>query len=200
MFGLRISDGTKIKGTMDSPHPAPAKSSTEVIDKKNTEIKTSANIKNNPVPGNPPKREASTAGSTSSNGIKEKNKTNENSVEGKGDSAPQKKEKGENKTKEDSESEHMLGESGTQIGGSKTTGQNGETERVDVENPAPGKRPGDVHYHEPNNTKWRYDANSGKLVDPSTGEAAPPKVQKVLGEKWFRKAIEKALEILGELL
>lgn len=48
---------------MDSPHPAPAKSSTEVIDKKNTEIKTSANIKNNPVPGNPPKREASTAGS-----------------------------------------------------------------------------------------------------------------------------------------
>lgn len=39
---------------------------------------------------------------------------------------------------EDGASEHMLGENGTQIGGSKTTGQNGPTERVDVENPAPG--------------------------------------------------------------
>lgn len=92
----------------------------------------------------------------------------------------------------------MLGENGIQVSGSKTTGQNGKTERVDVENPAPGKRPGDVHYHEPNNTKWRYDMDSGKLVDPSTGELAPPIVQKVLESSWFQKAIDKAIDILGE--
>lgn len=41
--------------------------------------------------------------------------------------------------------------------GSKTVGQNGATERVDVENPNPGKGDGNMHYHEPNNTKWYYD-------------------------------------------
>ena len=86
----------------------------------------------------------------------------------------------------------MLGENGTQLDGSKTTGQNGETERVDVENPAPG----DVHYHEPNDTKWRYDVDSGQLVDPNNGTPAPPRVQKIIEEKWFQKAIEKALKIL----
>lgn len=55
-----------------------------------------------------------------------------------------------------------------------------------------------MHYHEPNNTKWRYDTNSGNLVDPNTGELAPPKAQKVTKEPWFQKAIEKALSILGE--
>ena len=93
---------------------------------------------------------------------------------------------------------HMLGESGTQVRGSKTTGQNGKTERVDVENPAPGKRPADLHYHDPSNNKWRYDVGSGNLINPKTGELAPPKVQKVTGESWFQRAIEKGLQILGE--
>ena len=98
----------------------------------------------------------------------------------------------------DSDSTHMLGENGTQIGGSKTTGKNGGTERVDVENPAPGERPGDLHYHESNNTKWRYDVNTGNLVDPDTGELAPSRVQKVTEETWFQNAIKKGLKILGE--
>ena len=67
-----------------------------------------------------------------------------------------------------------------------------------MENPAPGKRVGDVHYHESNNTKWRYDLNKKKLVDPHSGELAPPRVQKVLEQDWFRKAIDKAKKILGE--
>lgn len=100
----------------------------------------------------------------------------------------------EEKTKEN----HMIGENGTQTRGSKTTGQNGETERVDVENPAPGSRPGDLHYHEADNTKWRYDIDSGKLISPDTGEVAPNKVQKVMEQKWFQNAIEKGLKILGE--
>lgn len=105
---------------------------------------------------------------------------------------------GNGSTGEEPSSGHMMGENGTQIRGSKTTGQNGKTERVDVENPSPGNRPGDIHYHDSGNTKWRYDIDSGKLVDPETGELAPPKVQKVLEEKWFQKAIEKASNILGE--
>ena len=96
------------------------------------------------------------------------------------------------------DSEHMLGENGTQIGGSKTTGKNGSTERVDVENPNPGVRPGDLHYHESNNIKWRYNVNTGNLVDPDTGELAPPSVQKVMKETWFQKVIKKGLKILGE--
>ena len=93
---------------------------------------------------------------------------------------------------------HMLGESGTQVRGSKTTGQNGKTDRVDVENPAPGKRPADLYYHDPSNNKWRYDVGSGNLINPKTGELAPPRVQKVTGESWLQRAIEKGLQILGE--
>lgn len=100
--------------------------------------------------------------------------------------------------KNDTEEDHMIGENGTQIGRSKTTGQNGKTERVDVENPAPGRRPGNIHYHESNNTKWNYDIDSEKLINPNTGEMAPNKIQKVMEEKWFQDAIQKGLSILGE--
>lgn len=93
----------------------------------------------------------------------------------------------------------MLGENGTQISGSKTTGKNGSTERVDVENPAPGKRPGDVHYHDSTNYKWRYDFGSKTLVDSATGEIAPPHIREVMNEIWFQRALEKALRILGEI-
>ena len=73
-----------------------------------------------------------------------------------------------------------------------------EKERVDVENPAPGRIEGNVHYHEPDNTKWKYDVNLKRLVYRKTGELVPPKVQKVLKEEWFQKALKKALKILGE--
>ena len=92
---------------------------------------------------------------------------------------------------------HMLGENGTRTD-SITTGRNMKKERVDVENHAPGKMEGDVHYHEPDNTKWRYDVKLKKLVRPKTEELAPPRVQKVLKEVWFQKALKKALKILGE--
>ncbi len=105
---------------------------------------------------------------------------------------------GEKSHKEEAKSEEMLGEGGTQVRGSKTTGKNGSTERVDVENPAPGKRAGDVHYHDANNVKWRYDVRQGKLFNSDTGELAPPSIQKVMNEGWFKKAIVKALSILGE--
>ena len=100
----------------------------------------------------------------------------------------------------ESGSDHMLGENGTQTNGSVTTGKRTPKgkERVDVENPNPGGRKGDVHYHEADGTKWRYDVSSGQLVDMDSGTPAPRRVQKVCEEKWFQEAIKKALKILGE--
>ena len=63
--------------------------------------------------------------------------------------------------------EQKVGENGVKIPGSKTTGENGKTERVDTENTDPGNGDGNAHY------------------------PAPPKIQKVLNEPWFKKAIEK---------
>ena len=93
---------------------------------------------------------------------------------------------------------HILGENGIQTRGSLTTGRNVRKERVDVENHDPVKLEGNVHYHEPDNTKWIYDVNLKKLVHRKTKELAPPRVQKVLKEEWFQKALKKALKILGE--
>jgi len=105
---------------------------------------------------------------------------------------------GEGTSDSKEEKEHKVGENGTKLDGSKTTGQNGKTERVDVENPDPGGRDGDIHYHDPKNNKWRYDIKDGKFTDPKTGEDAPKSIQKLLNEEWVKKAIEKGLKILGE--
>ena len=105
----------------------------------------------------------------------------------------------EQEADENEESPHKIGEKGTQTT-STTTGKNGSTERVDVENPSPGQRPGNIHYHDPNNTKWYYEIGLNVLVDQLTKELAPPKVQKIVNSEWFKKAVKKALKILGETL
>ena len=99
--------------------------------------------------------------------------------------------------KSGSNSEHMLGANGTQVS-SKTTWKNGKTERIDVENPSPGERPGQIHYHDANNNKYYYDIDSNTFYDQKTGELAPKSIQKLLNDKEFMKGIEKALQILGE--
>ncbi|MBY6837969.1 hypothetical protein FDG50_12620 [Clostridium botulinum] len=90
----------------------------------------------------------------------------------------------------------MLGKNGTKFP-SDTKWQNGKTERVDVENPNPGQRPGDVHYHDSKNTKYRFSPNTGKLYD-EYGDLASNKIQKVLKNKEVQKAINKGLQMLGE--
>jgi hypothetical protein len=40
--------------------------------------------------------------------------------------------------------------------------------------------------------------DTGKLVDPQTGEPASSGVQKVLEAEWFKKALDKAKDLLGE--
>lgn len=99
--------------------------------------------------------------------------------------------------KNEEDSDHMVGENGTQTS-SKTTWKNGKTERIDVENPAPGERPGQVHYHDSSNNKWYYDIEENVFYDQKTGDLAPKSVQKLLNDKNFMKGIKKALDILGE--
>lgn len=94
-------------------------------------------------------------------------------------------------------SKKIFGQNGTQIA-SKTTWQNGKTERIDIENPNPGQREGQIHYHEPNNKKWYFDVETKKFYDQKTGEDAPSKIQKVLKDKSVQKAINKGLKFLGE--
>ncbi|MBQ3782119.1 MAG: RHS repeat-associated core domain-containing protein, partial [Lachnospiraceae bacterium] len=94
-------------------------------------------------------------------------------------------------------SDYMFGENGTQFE-SKTTWKNGKTERIDIENPAPGERPGQIHYHEPNNTKWYLDVNEMKFYNQKTREIAPKSIQNILKNKDVIKAINKGLKFLGE--
>ena len=95
-----------------------------------------------------------------------------------------------------------IGQNGPQFP-SKTTGKSGnKKERIDVENPAPGKRDGQIHYHEPNNTKWQYDFENGGLLTPKERDPrkppAPPRIQRVLEMEWARRAINKGRNLLGE--
>ena len=103
----------------------------------------------------------------------------------------------ESKLKGATNSKKMLGENGTQFE-SKTVWQKGKTERIDVENPAPGERPGQIHYHEADNTKWYFDVNEKLFYNQKTGELAPKKIQKLLNDKDVVNAINKALKFLGE--
>ncbi len=91
----------------------------------------------------------------------------------------------------------MIGERGTQVF-SKTIWKNGRTERIDVENPNPGNRPGQIHYHDSKNHKYRYDMEKNIFFDENTGELAPNRVQNLLNDKDFLNAINKGLKILGE--
>lgn len=95
------------------------------------------------------------------------------------------------------DAEKILGKNGTQFE-SKTIWQNGKTERIDVENPAPRERPGQIHYHEPNNTKWYLDIEEKQFYNQKTGELAPKKIQKLLKDNDVINAINKGLKFLGE--
>lgn len=81
---------------------------------------------------------------------------------------------------------------------SKTTWKNGKKGRIDVENPAPGERPGQIHYHDANNNKYYYDIANNAFYDQKTGQLASKSIQKLLNDQDFMKGISKALQILGE--
>ncbi len=84
----------------------------------------------------------------------------------------------------------MLGENGTKID-SKTLWK-GDGARIDVENAAPGSRPGQVHF-QVGNSKFIYDPATGKF------DGAPRWVNSLLKNERVRKAVEKGMRYLGEL-
>lgn len=98
--------------------------------------------------------------------------------------------------RDDDDKDHMIGENGTRFT-SKTTGKSGGA-HIDVENPNPGKRPGDIHYQTSKGVKWRYDIKTGTFINPQTKQMAPPEIQRVLNAPWVVDAIKKALKYLGE--
>jgi filamentous hemagglutinin len=92
----------------------------------------------------------------------------------------------------------MLGVDGTQIRNSKSTwtGIDG-TSRVDVENPNPGQRAGQIHYQDKDNNKYYYDVNKKAFFVENSTELAPKKVQVLLENPNVARGIKKALSVLG---
>ena len=80
----------------------------------------------------------------------------------------------------------MLGARGTKTA-SKTLWKGKGKERIDVENPNPGQRPGQVHYQDNNNNKYLYDPKTNSFPD------APKSVNNMLKDKKFKSAIDKAV-------
>jgi RHS repeat-associated protein len=88
---------------------------------------------------------------------------------------------------------HMIGENGTQTT-SSTTWQDGAY-RIDVENPSPGVRPGQMHFQDQSGqiSKCQYNFDTGEF------DGLPNSVAKRLAKNpGFQRGIQKGLKILGE--
>ena len=94
----------------------------------------------------------------------------------------------------------MLGANGTKIFSSTVWKENGSKARIDIENPSPGKRPGQIHYQDQNNIKYYYNPKDDKLYvgKISDGKVAPKNIQELLSNPDFRRGIDKGLNYLGE--
>jgi filamentous hemagglutinin len=64
--------------------------------------------------------------------------------------------------------------------------------RVDVENPNPGQRPGQIHYQS-GNTKLLYDPVTKSFVGASKSLN-----KQLMNDPQIQKAIEKGMKLLGE--
>lgn len=94
----------------------------------------------------------------------------------------------------------MLGANGTRLDSETVWKAQGSKARIDVENPAPGERPGQVHYQDKNNNKYYYNPKDGKFYVGKTEDniVAPKSIQNLLRDPSFRRGIDKALRYLGE--
>ncbi|WP_435975193.1 putative T7SS-secreted protein [Streptomyces sp. Qhu_M48] len=93
----------------------------------------------------------------------------------------------------DPDAKGMIGENGTQIT-SKTLWNQGPY-RIDVENPNPGQRPGQLHFQDQSNkgAKYQFDFESGKF------EGLPASIERAVGDNpRFIAGIRKGLAALGE--
>jgi RHS repeat-associated protein len=105
--------------------------------------------------------------------------------------------------KQEEAAKNMIGAKGTKTASKTVWKSKGSKARIDVENPAPGKRPGQLHYQDKNNTKYMYDFEKGVFYgkNKKTGKydvEAPSSVKDLLKDSEFKKGIEKGKKILGE--
>lgn len=92
----------------------------------------------------------------------------------------------------------MFGANGVQTTSKTVWKEKGSKARLDVENPNPGQRPGQIHYQDANNKKYLFDSSKGKFVD-SNGNLAPNSVNNKLGDPNFVKKLNVGLtQYLGE--
>jgi len=97
------------------------------------------------------------------------------------------------------EASNLFGANGTQVTSKTVWKAKGSKARIDVENPNPGQRPGQIHYQDENNVKYYFDSKKGIFYDQKTGNIAPKKVNDLLQDKDFVKKLNVGLEkYLGE--
>ncbi|BCF86535.1 hypothetical protein RQCS_60800 (plasmid) [Rhodococcus qingshengii] len=90
----------------------------------------------------------------------------------------------------------MLGQSGTQLPGSKNLTPeippNGPYYRIDVENPVPGERAGQMHLQDDRGGKYYYNFNTQEF------EGAPQSlIKKIQGDNAYQNALRKGAYYLG---
>ncbi len=97
-----------------------------------------------------------------------------------------------------SKSIKLFGSEGVRVS-SKTVWKEKESKaHIDVENPNPGQRAGQIHYQDSNNTKYLFDPKKGSFIDLN-GNIAPKKVNALLKNKEFVKKLNVGLKkYLGE--
>ncbi|MBM6388008.1 MAG: hypothetical protein JSY10_29355, partial [Paenibacillus sp.] len=92
----------------------------------------------------------------------------------------------------------MFGANGTQVTSKTVWKEQGSKARIDVENPNPGQRPGQIHYQDANNKKYLFDPKKGLFVE-TNGKIAPKSVNKMLENSEFLKKLNVGLtKYLGE--
>ncbi len=86
----------------------------------------------------------------------------------------------------------MLGENGVKTA-STTIWKGVGKERLDVENPNPGQRPGQIHYQDNNGNKYLYDPETNTFIN------APKSINKLLKDARFQQSVNKGMsKYLGE--
>jgi filamentous hemagglutinin len=114
----------------------------------------------------------------------------DNSGEGQSESQQQTQSNTANPNPNDPNKKPVFGERGTQT--TSTTVGKGQGWRIDVENPNPGQRPGQVHYQS-GDKKYLYDPNTKSFIGASKTEN-----KQLLNDAQVQRAIKKGLKVLGE--
>jgi hypothetical protein len=100
---------------------------------------------------------------------------------------------GSNAQQSGGDKEPPFGSRGTQTTSTTVWKATGSKERIDVENPNPGQRAGQIHYQDKDNNKYLYDPKNKTFIG-----ATKTQNKELLGRPEIQKAIKKALKILGE--